>query len=361
MRVAVELTVLELDQAGTARTTADLLAEMRDHAEVDLLTVAHPGEVPSGPIGRIARGLSRELIYFPWQLPHWVAKNRPDVLHCPVPLAPRRSAAQVVVTVHDAIAWDHPEWLSKVNQRHMRALMPRVVRGGAHLITPSEYSKERIAEALDLDRDRITVVPWGISDRFSPGVPTGDPVPGLERDAPFVLTVGTLQPRKNIESALRAFEQVAEAGAQHHFVVVGGRGWFDEQLVSLLNNSDLGDRIHVTGYVSDAQLIDLYRTAACFVFPSRYEGFGLPPLEAMACGAPVISSNRTSLPEVVGDAGILVDPDDRDAITDALEQVLGSAKFREELAAKGIERAGQFSWRTAAQRTIDVYRGIAGS
>jgi len=210
---------------------------------------------------------------------------------------------------------------------------------------------------LGLRPDRVHVTPWGVDEAFSPG-PRPDALLGRlgVGGAPYVLTVGTLQPRKNVEALVRAFEALAAPGAEHHLVVVGARGWLDEALVGLLGSSVLARRIHVTGRVLDAELVGLYRGTDCFVFPSRYEGFGLPPLEAMACGAPVVSSDRTSLPEVAGEAALLVDPDDAGALERAMAEVLGSSERRVELSARGRERAAGFSWARCAELTVAAYR-----
>lgn len=362
MRVALELTVFELDKGGTARAAAGLLDQLRADASCELLTVSHSGAEPSTSVGRVLRGLQRELVYFPWQLPRWIKRHQPDVLHCLAPLAPSRSDAPVVVTVHDVIPWDHPEWLTRRIVRHQKALLPGVLQRASQVITSSQYSRDRLIEIFSLPQEKVTAVPLGIDSRFS-GAPVDAALlaeAGVRQ--PFVLTVGTLQPRKNIESALRAFEKfVSSTGAAHQLVIAGARGWRDSELMRTLEASGLGDRVCVVGHVEDQQLVNLYRATSCFVFPSRYEGFGFPPLEAMACGTPVISSNRTSLPEVVGDAGILVDPDDVDQLAAQLERVLGSEGLQTSLKAAGIQRAAEFSWQRTATETLAVYERACAS
>jgi len=172
---------------------------------------------------------------------------------------------------------------------------------------------------------------------------------------PYLLTVGTLQPRKNVEGVVQAFEALARDGAPHQLVVAGARGWRDEALAAKLRRSPAAARVRATGHVDDATLVALYRGAAAFVFPSRGEGFGLPPLEAMACGAPVVCSDRTSLPEVVGDAALLVDPDDAAAVAAALREALEPARA-DELRARGFARAAQFTWERCAEATVAAYR-----
>ena len=359
MRVGLELTGLELDASGSARAITALRDELGRRPELELATLAQPGAPEDGRRGvgsRLRRGLARELLYLPVALPRRARRLGLDVLHCPVPLAPPRSRVPVVVTAHDAIAWDRPEWLTRANALHGRMVVGPILRRAAAVLTPSEHARTRLVARANLDPERVHVAPWGMDPRFSPG-PRPDAVLGrLGVPGPYLLTVGTLQPRKNVEALVRAFEALAGNGAEHHLVVVGARGWLDEALVGLLRSSTLAERIHVTGRVPDHDLVGLYRGAECFVFPSRYEGFGFPPLEAMACGAPVVSSDRTSLPEVVGDAAVLVDPDDSVALEHALGEVLGSASRRTELSARGLERAALFTWRRCAELCVAAYR-----
>jgi glycosyltransferase involved in cell wall biosynthesis len=207
----------------------------------------------------------------------------------------------------------------------------------------------------------MRLAPLGVDPQFSPG----EPAPRLRErfglEGPYLLTVGTLQPRKNVETALRAFERLVAAGADQRLALVGGRGWRDDALAERIRRSPAAERIVVTGRVSDDELVGLYRAADCFVYPSRYEGFGLPPLEAMACGTAVISSNRTSLPEVVGDAALLVEPEDVDAIERALSDLLSSPDLRTELVDRGRRRAAEFSWRRCATLTAEAYRATAAN
>jgi alpha-1,3-rhamnosyl/mannosyltransferase len=231
------------------------------------------------------------------------------------------------------------------------------------VITSSEYSRQRVIEMLGVSPERITTIPLGIDDRFTPAEVSDAALEAIGVRRPFILTVGTLQPRKNIEGAIAGFEKFMEAGGEpHQLVIVGARGWRDDELLARVASSSQSDNILITGRVSDEQLIDLYRAAAMFVFPSRYEGFGFPPLEAMACGSPVISSDRTSLAEIVGDAGITIDPDDPAEIGAAIARVAGSPELQADLRARGIAHAATFTWQRTAEQTVGVYkRAIAAA
>jgi alpha-1,3-rhamnosyl/mannosyltransferase len=255
--------------------------------------------------------------------------------------------------------WDHPHWFPR-RTRLYGVLLVAALRRATRVLTPSIDSRQRLIVALDLDPERVDVTPYGVDERFSPGAPSSAILEGLGVSQPYLLTVGTLQPRKNLETALRAFERLADAGAEHHFVVAGARGWDDEGLIARFERARWRSRIHVVGRVADDSLVTLYRGADCFVFPSREEGFGLPPLEAMACGTPVVASRVSSIPEVVGDAGVLVDPDDVAEIAGALEQVIGSPATRAKLIRRGRERARVFTWARCAELTVRAYRRALG-
>lgn len=354
MRVGYEETGLELDQAGTARSIVRLRHELERRPGIELVRLAHPGRPRAGRRGRAARGLARELGYLPVALPREAARLELDLLHCPVGLAPVRSAVPLAVTLHDVMALDHPEWFTRGNVLQQRLVLGPALRRASAILTPSEHSRDRAVARLGLDPQRVHVTPWGVDERFSPGPRPTDLLERLGVRGRYLLTVGMLQPRKNLEAALAAFERLR---GRHdvELVVAGSRGWRDETLVERLHSSPEGECVHLTGHVSDDELVGLYRGAECFLFPSRYEGFGFPPLEAMACGVPTVSSDRASLPEVVGDAGVLVDPDDPAAMAEAVEALLSSRALRDETVARGRERAGKFTWARCAEQTVDAY------
>lgn len=360
MRVGIELTALELDRGGTARAIDQLMPLLGQDPDVELVELRHSGSAPTSNLGRIARGFSRELIYMPRTLPANIKKSKLDLLHCPSPLAPPRSAVPMVVTLYDAMGWEHPEWLSRGNVAQLKHRLPKALKAGAHVITSSDYSKQQIAERLKIAEDRISVIPLGLDSRFSatPDPADAELLTNLKIAKPYVLTVGTLQPRKNVEAAIDALERLGDDAGELQLVVAGARGWDDLALIGRVEASPMADRIVLLGRVSDEELLALYRGAECFLFPSLYEGFGFPPLEAMACGTPVISSGRTSLAEAVGDAGIVVDPKNPDEIAEQLGRVLGSPELQSELRTLGIERAATFTWERAASETVAVYRAI---
>jgi alpha-1,3-rhamnosyl/mannosyltransferase len=348
VRVGYELTALDLDRTGSARAIERLREELARTDGVELVPLRHRARG-----GRVVRGLRRELGWLPVGLPRRARALGVDLLHCPSPLAPPRARVPVVVTVNDVMTFDRPEWFTRANVLQQRVVLRAVLRNAARVIVPSRFSAERVADVSGIPAERIAVIPYGVDDRFSPGEPDPEALARMGVEQPYVLTVGALQPRKNVEGVLTAFEGLE---TPHRLVVAGGRGWRDDALVRRVES--LGDRAVLTGHVGDDELVALYRGADAFVFPSRYEGFGFPPLEAMACGTAVIASDRTSLPEITGGAVPAVDPDDPDALRAALERVLGDPAERAELAARGLARAREFSWRRCAEETVAVYADV---
>jgi alpha-1,3-rhamnosyl/mannosyltransferase len=351
VRVAYDETGLELDAAGSARAARALRAAIDAAGEVDLRPVAQP----PWPRGRVSRGLVREALWYPAGIGARARLAGADLLHCPMPLAPPLpTGLPVVVTVHDALPWDHPEWLTRAHAVHARAVLAPALRRAAAVIVSSGFTRERLlARVRGLDAGRVHVVPLGVDARFSPR-----PGPG-SASAPsgggHLLFVGTLQPRKGLEIALRAFEQL---GGDLRLVIAGARGWHDEALLARVAASPAAERIEVAGFVDDDRLVELYRSAACLLFPSLAEGFGFPPLEAMACGTPVVAARAASVPEVVGDAAPLVAPRDPDALAAAVRDVLRDpAPWR----AAGLARAAGFSWERCARTIAGVWRAVAAS
>ena len=353
MRIAFDITGLEVDQSGAARSIAAVRDVLREDPRVDLVEIAQPS---SPTRRRVVRGLERELAWYPLQLPRRARGAGAALLHCPGPLGPpRRFGLPLVVTLNDVMPLDHPEWFTRVNVLHTRVIVRRLARLAAALLVPSAFTRREVAAAWDIDPARIHVARYGVDARFAPGPVDEASLARLGVRPPYLLTVGRLQPRKNLEAALDAFTRLSGAGAEHQLVVAGARGWHDDELLERVRTSPAADRIRVTGRISDDELIALYRGAACFVFPSRFEGFGFPPLEAMACGAPVVSSNRTSMPEVVGDAALLVDPDDAGALASAIGEVLADQALAARLREAGRGRAETFTWRACADATVAAY------
>ncbi|MEX0988788.1 MAG: glycosyltransferase family 1 protein [Actinomycetota bacterium] len=296
--------------------------------------------------------------------PRWDLFGRPalpeslrsaDVLHATNPSAipPAAGRQRLVVTVHD-LAFEHfPELFPRRWRLLYRLGLRAAVRRADAILTPSRSTAEDLVSRTKVRPERVHVVPLAATL----GDHAADPIPVRERlkvPEPYALFVGTLEPRKNLVSLVRAYRRVAGAGLPHALVLAGPMGWQPAALLRELALPGPGEVV-LTGPVSPADLDVLYRGASVFAYPSIYEGFGLPVLEALGRGAPTIASNASSVPEVVGDAGILVDPRSVAELADALERVLTDEQLASELSRKGIERAARFTWDETARRTLQVY------
>jgi glycosyltransferase involved in cell wall biosynthesis len=270
-----------------------------------------------------------------------------------------------VASVHDVSYLEYPEYFTRFRSNQLRATVKRTVRRAARVLTPSEFSRRAILRHYQLDETKVVVVPNAVSSTFRP-VERELAAAAVERKfgvrGPFVLTVGDLQPRKNHLGLLRAFEELLRAHPQipHHLVFVGKETWYSKELHRVIDRSGIAGRVHCTGFVEDDELTNFYAACDLFVFPSFYEGFGLPILEAMACGRAVVCSGSTAMPEVANAAALLFDPNSTEEMTRAMADVLLNPELRLRLERLGAHRAALFSWERAAQRTLDVYYDVAG-
>lgn len=269
----------------------------------------------------------------------------------------------LVLTVCDMSCFDHPETHPKERVRLMHEGMPPALARADHIITISQDAKLAMQRWFGIPDEKITVTYLAANSAFRP-IDTADLVDPLASfgltHKRYVLTVGTLEPRKNLSTLFAAFAKLPKALRQRFpLVVVGMKGWkYDDLMGEAQALADDGE-LHFLGYVNDAQMPSIYAGAAAFCYPSRYEGFGLPALEAMASGVPVLTSNATSLPEVVGDAGLMVDPDDVGGMCDSLALLLEDEATSQRMAELGVARAQTFSWDRCAQETLGVYQHVA--
>ncbi|MBI5686442.1 MAG: glycosyltransferase family 4 protein [Verrucomicrobia bacterium] len=269
------------------------------------------------------------------------------------PLALSRQA----VTIHDAATLDHPEWFSGKFAALYRFLLPKLMRRARRVITVSEFSKQRLIEHGGISPDRVCAIPNGVDARFRPAAP--EAVAALRRKLglaeDYALAVGSLEPRKNLRGLFQAWQIAQPRLGGMELAVAGGSG----KIFSNIGFERLPAGIRLLGYVEDADLVALYGGARMFVYPSLYEGFGLPPLEAMSCGTPVLTSNVTSLPEAVGDAALAVNPTDPEAIADGMIRLAEDGALCGELRSKGRQRAGQFTWECSAEATWQALQEAA--
>jgi glycosyltransferase involved in cell wall biosynthesis len=297
-----------------------------------------------------------------WELGRLIRTDAPDLIHVQY-TAPLFTGIPVVVTVHDVSFLEHPEYFTAARRSQLRLTVGRTVKSAARILTVSEFSRDAILRAYDVDPGKVRAIPNAASPEFR--------VIGRERaqkairnllrfDAPFILSVGDLQPRKNQIGLIEAFSKLLAECPQlnHHLVLTGKSTWFTPKVIEAARSCGFASRIHFTGFVSDEDLLELYNACDCFVFPSFYEGFGLPILEAMACGRAVACSNTSSMPEVADGAGLLFDPHQTGEITRALKDILLDSELRGRMERLGLQRAAAFSWKKSARATLDVYKEV---
>jgi len=288
---------------------------------------------------------------------------RADVVHFPASIGSLARSPNVVLTVHDVGFLRDPDWFRWDRAAYYRFAIGRSIRLAAHVLADSEATAADLVEFFGIPHSKMTVVPLGVGEEFRPASEE-QKIAARERHAlpeRFFLYVGTLEPRKNLVRVIQAWSQVAERDDSVPDLVIAGRdGWKHVPIREAAQKSPCTRRIHFPGFIANEDLPAVLSAAQVFVWPSLWEGFGLPPLEAMACGIPVITSNVSSIPEAVGDAALGVDPYDVDAIADAMRMLAENEALRAAFSTKGLARAAAFTWDNTARRTYDVYRNTAG-
>ena len=347
---------------GTARAALEVAAELHAGREVDLVGVSarhrrgpEPPWVPPVPVRALP--LPRLALYEAWHLARWPAVQRAtgpvDVIHATGVAVPPRSAP-LVVTVHDlAYLHDPAQFTAKGRRFFAQAL--RLLRRDADLILCSSEATRRDCLAAGLPERKLRLVPLGVRPVDVPAAEVTATLARYGLDRPYVLSVGTMEPRKNLPALVEAFGRLDRSDVD--LVLVGATGWHTE-IDTLVR--PLGNRARVLGFLPNADRDALYAGAAVFCYPSTFEGFGLPVLEAMGAGTPVVTSSGTATAEAAGDAGLLVDPRDVAALAEALDRVLGDPVLGATLAEAGRARAASFSWARTAELTLAAYRELLG-
>ena len=305
--------------------------------------------LPHTPLLRIPITLSAEL-----------RKNPVDLLHVQY-TAPPRCPCPVVATIHD-LSFEHlPETFNRRSRAQLRLTVRRTARDAAHILTLSEFSRRDIIDTYKIDPERVSVTPAAAPSYFAPVTDETElrrirMTYGIERD--YILALGSIQPRKNLVRLIKAYSSLCQGRAQGELpllVLAGKRGWLESETLRAAETSNARKDIRFIGYVPDADLPGLYCAALCFAYPSYFEGFGLPVVEAMQCGTPVIAGNKTSLPEIVADAAVLVDPFNETKIAEALIRLISKPNERADFRARGLQRAREFNWKKTAQLTLKAY------
>ncbi len=381
MRIGIDVTSAVTQSAGIGRYTRELVRALFALNAPHTYTLFYATEKrvarPIDPLPAQARlrrlpfhdkWLAR--VWHKWRIPlpvEWVTGSL-NLFHSPdFTLPPTRRRTRTLLTVHDLSFVRDPESAVPSLRRYLNRAVPRSVARADRVLADSQATKADLVELFGAPPDKIDVLLSGVDARFRP---IRDPAALAAVRArydlgggPLVLAVGTIQPRKNYVRLIQAFAQVigqwwqigSEWMGDVNLVIAGGKGWLFDAIFAEVTRLGLEGRVRFTGFVDEADLPTLYSAATVFAYPSLYEGFGLPVLEAMACGAPVIGSNASSIPEVIGDAGLLVDPLAVDAIAAGLIGLLKDASARDAYMRAGIRRAGQFTWEAAARQLLATY------
>lgn len=331
-----------LAEAGAAAEWRDGFASRHTNFEIRLLP-------KPTPLVRVPLFLAYEL------------RRRPvDVLHVQY-TAPPFCRVPVVATIHD-LAFEHmPETFTRRGSFQLKLTVRRTAQRAVRIATVSEYSRQDLLRTYHLPPEKVAVTYNGVDSHFTAKTGPNETADvrqrfGISRD--YLLAVGSLQPRKNLVRLIRAYAKLRTENQNFspQLVIVGRKLWLADEIFAEVRRQTWAEDVILTGYASDEDLPKLYRQAAAFVYPSLFEGFGLPPVEAMACGTPVITSDVSSLPEITGEAALLVDPLDQAAIESALLEILNDQSLRARLKEQGIEQAKKFTWRAAAERTLQLYQ-----
>ena len=370
MRIGVDARLMQHQPAGITRYTRHLLQELAKLNKHDeFITFQHRRH--RTPLIEQAN-FRRSTLFAPvhshleqWMLPLELARFSLDLLHSTDFIPPLYTAVPTVITVHDLAFLHWPHFLTKDSAAYYGQI-DRAVRHAHHIIVPSESTKQDLTAMLGVPSVKISVIYEAADELFVPlplAETRAEVMAKYHLPDSFILFVGTIEPRKNVDGLLRAFHHLRSKYGVNDtaLVIAGGSGWLYNETLELIRELKLEQSVFLVGRIVDEELHKLYVSARCHVHPAHYEGFGLPPLEAMACGTPTIVSNVSSLPEVVGDAALLVDPSNWEEIAVAIHRLLNDAQLHAELREKGLQRARYFSWESAARRTMEVYQLVGES
>lgn len=374
MKITFDISPYVHHHAGLGRYAGELLAAMRNVAPHHEFTALYhaaremeiEGELQNVKTARVPLGAKpwRMSVLLAYYMRMTMDRFLPtsDVFHGTDHLLPPLKNSQEIFTIHDLIFRFFPEYHLPLNRSFLDLMLPKFMRRADAIIAVSENTRRDVARLVDIPLTKIFVIYEGVSRAFHPINDSGalERVRAQYRLPPrFILFFSTIEPRKNLITLLDAYVELLRRHVEiPPLVVMGRKGWLYQETFQRIEDLNLKPRVILTDWVETSDVPAILSMAEIFVFPSLYEGFGLTPLEAMACGAPVISSNASSMPEVIGDAGILVEPRDVRGFADAIARVLGDDALRNELRAKGLMQASCFSWDRAARQTLALYEHV---
>lgn len=361
MKIGIDISASKVSQAGTAIYMTSLVKALQNYdTENDYLVFAvnHQRDMSTQKSWRTRfNTVYRDIVWTHGILPWKVSQERVDLLHMPANKIPLLSPCKTVVSILDTTILQFPEKFPFWHRNYARIFSPLAAKHASLILTISEQSKQDIVKHLNVVPDKVIVTYLGAAPEFQP-IPAQE-IAEIQQKYhldTFVLNVGTLEPRKNMIRLLQAFAQLRQNGFSGKLVHAGPKGWLFDDILAEVSRLQLQEVVLFLGRVPLTDLVGLYNAATLFVYPSLYEGFGIPVLEAMASGCPVVTSNISSLPEVAGEAGLLVDPYNVAELTGAMQQVLENPKLTQDLRQRGFARARLFSWERCAKETIAAYK-----
>lgn len=371
MRIGLDGQPLTKPRTGVGHYTFELARALATRRPEDSFELVAPDSFPASIIRETATtpnlravSVKANVLTRRWSsigLPRYIRQAAFDLFHGTNYQLPLINAKRNVLTVHDLSFLTYPETHDPRLARRARLRLPIMLRAASRIITPTEAIKDELTSRFNLDPLRITVTPEAPRESFFPmkREDTTDVRQRLGIENDFILFVGTIEPRKNLQTLVRAFEHISrETDRRPQLVIAGGAGWVTDDFEHLLYGSVFRERMRLTGYLTDEVLRALYSSCKVFVYPSLYEGFGLPPLEAMACGAPVIASRIPAHAETLKDNARLIEPTDESALANAIVELLEDERARESLVRAGLAHVAEFSWRRTAEMTWNVYEAV---
>lgn len=360
MKIAIDLSITKINQAGTAVYAANLIEALQrvDHRnQYQIFAVNQTRTMGQRKtLGSRTKVIYHDMIWHHAILPWKAQRAGADLLFMPANTTPLFTPCPTVVAIHDIMPVARPQQFTFWFRNYARIFMPLSARRSALILTCSAHSKQDIVERFNVPPEKVAVTHLAANSKFHPVSPeaiaTIKQKHGLDQ---FILVVGTLEPRKNIVRLIQAYAEVRKAGITIPLVHVGSRGWLYDEVFSEVERLGLEGSVRFLGRASLDDLVNFYNAATVFVYPSLYEGFGIPVLEAMSCGCPTITSNLSSLPEVIGDAGIMIDPYNVDQLASEIRHVLEDRALAEDMRLRGLARSKFFTWEHCAQDTMAAF------
>lgn len=373
--IGIDYTPAYEQGAGIGRLVRDLLSAL---AKIDSST-DYRLFISGATSTKLPAALAPNFIWKPTRInPRWLARiwhrtqiplpieafvGRVDLFHATdFTLPPSLSTTKTIVTVHDLSFVRVPDAASQKLKKYLDIVVPRSVHKANHVIADSQATKDDLIELYGVAPEKITVLLSGIDSRYQiiKSLKTSMTIRNKYNipNRPYIFCVGTIQPRKNYSRVIKALKILRDKHYELDFVIAGGKGWLEDEMYKTIAETGLENHVHLVGFVDDEDLAALYSGAECVAFPSLYEGFGFPVLEGMACGTPVVTSNISSLPEVAGNAALLVDPYDVEAIVDAIQRILDDSELRKTLIERGMQQAAKFTWENSAKQLCQIYNDV---